>query len=162
MANRGSGNQGQVPEDIDWQMLMTSDQYELIVGNYRRYVAMQVGRIRKHYKGGTVLSVGCGNGDIESELPFDIVCYDIHDTAKKKHPHLDFKYEWPSEKFDLVVCLGAVLSYIHPSNQDAFVSKLIQSTTDLGKVIYSGIGYTGNGEPVYPTEYISHPKVKVL
>lgn len=132
--------------------------------SYEKYIRTQVGRVRKQYRGGTVLSVGCGTGDIESELPFPVVCYDIHDACRTLHPELDFRDTWPDEQFDLVMCIGAVLSYITPEEQPAFIERLLCSTKEDGKVVLTGIGYTGNpdrGEIVYPTTFPSHPKIKV-
>lgn len=142
--------------------MMLDGSYSQLIGQYDKYIAIQLGRIRKEYKGGTVLSVGCGDGEIESRLPFPVVCYDIHDTAKILHPELDFRYEWPEDKFDLVLCLGAVLSYIHPNEQPQFIERLLCSTKDTGRIVMTGIGYSGSqGETVYSTTYPSHPKIKV-
>jgi len=162
MAIRSSNNQGKVSEGIDFKRMMLDGSYSQLIGQYDKYIAIQLGRIRKEYKGGTVLSVGCGDGEIESRLPFPVVCYDIHDAAKILHPELDFRYEWPEDKFDLVLCLGAVLSYIHPNEQPQFIERLLCSTKDTGRIVMTGIGYSGSqGETVYPTTYPSHPKIKV-
>ena len=164
MARGSETDQGNVSKGIDFKRMMLDGTYADVVGGYQSYVIRQVFRVRRHYKGGAGLSVGCGNGDIESMLPFPVVCYDIHDAAKVLHPELDFRYSWPSEKFDLTLCLGAVMSYIEPSEQQNFVDKLICSTKETGSIIMTGIGHSGHqDDPVYPiVAYPSHPRIKVL
>lgn len=136
--------------------------------NYKRHVRLMSLTVQRYYKGGTVLSVGCGTGDIEATLPFPVVCYDIHNASQILHPELDFRGSWPEdEKFDLVLCLGAVLPFIPTEEQDAFVSNLISSTTDDGVVLLHGVQYVGTQQDVitehlYPVKWPSHPKIKVI
>ena len=134
--------------------------------SYQSYLASRVSLARRYYKGGKVFSVGCGDGRIESALPFDVLCHDIHDAAKVLHPELNFTSKWPSEKFDLVLCFGAVINYIHPKEQGAFVQKLLDVTFDDGTILISGCGYAGMRPDiegnVYPCAYPSHQKIKVI
>jgi len=168
VASSCSGNQGDVSEGVtDFYDCMVDGSYQGFFPDYEAYVTRQVLRVKRFYKGGAVLSVGCGNGDIEARLPMPVVCYDIHDAAKYLHPELDFRYDWPDEKFDLVVCLGSVLPYIPTEQQQDFINKLINSTTENGMVLISGLNNRGVEqdivvEHIYPPTYPSHPKIKVI
>lgn len=134
---------------------------------YRDYIVRQVYRVKRYYKGGKALSIGCGDGAIESQLPFPVVCYDIHDAAKVLHPDLDFRETWPEdEKFDLVICLGGVVTYIDADEQKMFIDRLIQSTNDNGVVLIHGINHKSSVFEIegvtHQCKWPSHPKVKVL
>jgi hypothetical protein len=147
---------------------MISRTYENIFDDYQAHIKRTAYKVRRHYNGGTCLSIGCGNGDVEMLLPFPVVCYDIHDAAKVLHPELDFRYEWPKEQFDLVIAMGCVYSYIPPSQQKSFIADLLRSTTDEGLVLMNGKGYIGANrddiviERIYNPQYPSHPKIKVI
>ena len=96
-----------------------------------------------------------------------VVCYDIHDAAKYLHPELDFRYDWPDKKFELVLCIGSVLPYIPTEQQQDFINNLINSTTENGMVLMTGLNNKGVEqdivvEHIYPPQYPSHPKIKVI
>tara|TARA_E500000318_G_scaffold111738_1_gene131493 strand:- start:62 stop:502 length:441 start_codon:yes stop_codon:yes gene_type:complete len=146
---------------------MIDGSYKRFFPDYEAYVTRQVLRIKRFYKGGNVLSVGCGTGDIEARLTMPVVCYDIHDAAKQLHPELDFRYEWPEGQFDLVLCIGSVLPYVPTEQQQDFISKLIASTSSNGLVLVTGLKNTGHNtdiveEHIYRVHYPSHPKIKVI
>ena len=168
MASSRSGNQSYVSEGItDFYDCMLDGSYEGFFPDYEAYVTRQVLRVKRFYKGGNVLSVGCGNGDIEARLTMPVVCYDIHDAAKVLHPDLDFRYEWPDEKFDLVLCIGSVLPYVPTEEQEHFVQRLLDATTESGIVLITGLNNRGVEqdivvEHIYPPTYPSHPKIKVI
>ena len=168
MASSCSRNQGDVSEGVtDFYQCMLDGSYKGFFPNYEAYVTRQVLRVKRFYKGGNVLSVGCGTGDIEARLPIPVVCYDIHDAAKVLHPELDFRYKWPDEKFELVLCIGSVLPYVPAEEQEQFVQKLLDATTDNGMVLMSGLNNRGVEqdivvEHIYPPTYPSHPKIKVV
>lgn len=168
MANSCSRNQGNVSEGVtDFYQCMLDGSYKGFFPDYEAYVTRQVLRIKRFYKGGNVLSVGCGTGDIEARLPFPVVCYDIHDAAKVLHPELDFRYEWPDEKFDLVLCVGSVLPYVPTEEQEHFVQRLLDATTESGMVLITGLNNRGVEqdivvEHIYPPTYPSHTKIKVV
>lgn len=135
--------------------------------SYNRYVKKMVVKVLRYYKGGTVLSVGCGTGDIEASLPFPVVCYDIHNAAQILHPELNFQASWPKEQFDLVICLGAVMSYIPTEEQEQFVSNLLASTNEKGTVLLHALDYGGTQQDVivehlYPVKWPNHQKIKVV
>lgn len=162
-------NKSTVSENItDFYSCMVDGSYKKLFPNYEFYVNKQVDRIKQRYIGGTVLSIGCGNGDIEAALPFPVVCYDIHDAAKTLHPKLDFRHKWPAGKYDLVLCMGAVLPYIPYCKQKTFIKRLLNSTTENGRVLMTGNHYTGDRgqnivrEHTYPTVTISNSKIEVL
>ena len=168
MASSCSRNQGDVSERVtDFYQCMLDGSYKDFFSDYEAYITRQVLRVKRFYKGGSILSVGCGNGDIEARLPMPVVCYDIHDAAKQLHPELDFRYTYPNEKYNLVLCLGSVLPYVPAKQQKKFVNRLIDSTTEKGIVLMSGLNNTGVKqdilvEHIYPPQYPSHPKIKVL
>lgn len=168
MADSCSGNKSSVSERItDFYDCMIDGSYKGLFTDYEAYITRQVLRVKRFYKGGTILSVGCGNGDIEARLPMPVVCYDIHDAAKKLHPELDFRYTYPNEKYNLVLCIGAVLPYVPTKDQKKFVERLINSTTEKGIVLMNGLNYVADEqdivvEHIYRPEYPSHPKIKVL
>lgn len=168
MASTGSSNQSTVSKGVtDFYDCMIDGSYEGFFPDYEAYVTRQVLRVKRFYKGGSVLSIGCGTGDIEARLPFPVVCYDIHDAAKVLHPELDFRYEWPNEQFDLVLCIGSVLPYVPTEQQKDFINNLINSTTEDGMVLISGLNNIGVEqdivvEHIYPPTYPSHPKIKVI
>ena len=168
MASSCSGNQGDVSERItDFYDCMIDGSYEGFFLDYEAYVTRQVLRVKRFYKGGAVLSVGCGNGDIEARLPMPVVCYDIHDAAKYLHPELDFRYDWPDEKFELVLCIGSVLPYVPLEEQGKFIDRLLNATTEDGMVLITGLNNRGVEqdivvEHIYPPQYPSHPKIKVI
>jgi len=168
MASSRSRNQSNVSERItDFYDCMIDKSYENFFLDYEAYVTKQVLRVKRFYKSGTVLSIGCGNGDIEARLSMPIVCHDIHDAAKQLHPELDFRYEWPDEKFKLVLCIGSVLPYVPLKEQKQFIDRLLNSTTDDGMVLITGLNNRGVKqdiviEYIYPPEYPSHPKIKVI
>jgi 2-polyprenyl-3-methyl-5-hydroxy-6-metoxy-1,4-benzoquinol methylase len=146
---------------------MIDGSYEGFFPDYEAYVTRQVLRVKRFYKGGSVLSVGCGTGDIEVRLPFPVVCFDIHDAAKHLHPQLDFRYQWPEGQFDLVLCIGSVLPYVPTEQQPEFIERLLNSTTENGMVLMSGLSNKGEEqdivvEHIYPVIYPSHPKIKVI
>ena len=168
MASTRSGDKGNVSESItDFYQCMLDGSYKGFFPDYEAYVTRQVLRVKSFYKGGNVLSVGCGTGDIEARLPMPVVCYDIHDAAKVLHPELDFRYEWPDEKFKLVLCIGSVLPYVPTSEQKILVDRMLNTTTADGMVLISGLNNKGQKqdivtEYIYPAEYPSHPKIKVI
>ena len=146
---------------------MLDGSYKGFFPDYEAYITRQVLRVKRFYKGGNVLSVGCGTGDIEARLPFPVVWDDIHDAAKVLHPELDFRYEWPDGKFELVLCIGSVLPYVPAEEQEQFVQRLLDATTDNGMVLMSGLNNRGVEqdivvEHIYPPTYPSHPKIKVV
>ena len=168
MASTGSSNQSTVSEGItDFYDCMLDGSYKGFFPDYEAYVTRQVLRVKRFYKGGSVLSIGCGTGDIEVRLPFPVVCHDIHDAAKQLHPGLDFRYEWPEGQFGLVLCIGSVLPYIPTEQQQDFIDKLIASTSSNGLVLVTGLNNTGHNtdiveEHIYCVHYPSHPKIKVI
>jgi len=169
MASSCCCNKTTVSENItDFYSCMVNGSYKKLFPNYESYVNKQVDRIKQRYNGGAVLSVGCGNGDIEAALPFPVVCYDIHDAAKILHPELDFRPEWPDEKYDLVLCIGAVLPYIPYCKQKIFIKRLLNTTTENGRILMTGNHHTGDRsqnivkEYTYPTVPISDSKIEVL
>lgn len=146
---------------------MIDGSYKGFFPDYEAYVTRQVLRVKRFYKGGSVLSVGCGTGDIEARLTMPVTCYDIHDAAKQLHPQLDFRYQWPEGQFDLVLCIGSVLPYIPTEQQQDFINKLIASTSSNGLVLVTGLNNTGHNtdiveEHIYRVHYPSHPKIKVI
>ena len=168
MASSCSGNQSSVSKGItDFYDCMIDGSYEGFFRNYEAYVTRQVLRVKRFYKGGNILSVGCGNGDIEARLPMPVTCYDIHDAAKQRHPELDFRCEYPEGKYDLVLCIGSVLPYVPTEQQPEFIERLLNSTTENGMVLMSGLNNNGEEqdivvEHIYPVIYPSHPKIKVM
>ena len=168
MASTRSGNQSDVSERItDFYDCMIDKSYEGFFPDYKAYVTKQVLRVKRFYKGGTILSVGCGNGDIEARLTMPVACYDIHDAAKVLHPELDFRYEWPTEKFNLVLCIGSVLPYVPTNKQKELINKMINATTENGIVLITGLNNRGEEqdivtEYIYSTVYPTHPKIKVI
>lgn len=135
-------------------------------GKYERYVNARVWDVRRFHTKGSIVSIGCGTGDIEARLPYRVVCHDIHDAAKILHPDLDFRYEWPSERFETVICF-AVLPYVPTGDQSSFVDRLVNLTTDDGTVLLHNLDYRGTEqdvvqEKIYPVTYPSHPKIKLL
>lgn len=169
MASACCCNKSTIPENItDFYSCMVDGSYKKLLPEYTSYVNKQVDRIKQRYIGGAVLSIGCGNGDIEAALPFPVVCHDIHDAAKKLHPELDFRHEWPTEKYDLVLCIGAVLPYIPYCKQKIFIKRLLNSVTENGRILMTGNHYTGDRdqrvvkEYIYPTVTVSNSKIEVL
>jgi SAM-dependent methyltransferase len=168
MASSCSRHQSSVPEGItDFYDCMIDGSYEGFFPDYQAYITRQMLRVKRFYKGGNVLSVGCGNGDIEARLTMPVVCYDIHDAAKVLHPELDFRYEWPDEKFDLVLCIGSVLPYVPTSEQAELVNRMLDATTEDGMVLITGLNNKGVEQDIvteytYNTEYPTHPKIKVI
>ena len=168
MASSCSRNQGSVSERVtNFYDCMLDGSYKGFFPDYEAYVTRQVLRVKRFYKGGAVLSVGCGNGDIEARLTMPVVCYDIHDAAKQLHPELEFRYEWPDEQYDLVLCVGSVLPYVPTEEQEQFIDRLLNATTDDGMILITGLNNRGVKqdivtEHIYPPQYPSHPKIKVV
>lgn len=168
MAKSCSRNQGSVSEGVtDFYDCMLNGTYQGFFTDYEAYVTRQVLRVKRFYKGGTILSVGCGTGDIEARLTMPVTCYDIHDAAKQLHPELDFRCEYPDGKYNLVLCIGSVLPYIPTEQQPEFIERLLNSTTENGMVLMSGLNNRGVEqdivvEHIYAPSYPSHPKIKVI
>ena len=145
MERSRSRNQSNVSERItDFYDCMVDGSYEDFFPDYEAYVTRQVLRVKRFYKGGAVLSVGCGNGDIEARLPMPVVCYDIHDAAKYLHPELDFRYDWPDKKFELVLCIQGRFCKCdrksHEIRQYAMNGYLRLSVASFSKDIFSSPG----------------------
>ena len=159
MASSCSRNQSTISKNIsNFKQCMIDRTYENIFDDYESHIRRTVFKIRKHYKEGTCLSIGCGNGDVEILLPFPVVCYDIHDAAKILHPELDFRYEWPDGKYELVIAVGCVYSYVPPSDQEVFLQKLLNSVSEDGLILMNGKGYLGANREDIIKEYTYNPQ----
>ena len=171
MANfrrRGESQVSEANRITDFRECMIDGRYgRLFFRDYEAYVRKQVWRVRRYYKGGRILSVGCGPGDIEAALPYSVVCYDIHDAALVNHPELDFRYSWPNDQYELILCLGTVLPYVPTDQQNAFIERLLSTVTDDGQILIHGINYCPLPQweiedIYYRCEYPSHPQIKVI
>lgn len=110
--------------------------YQYMVGpSYEDYINRSVERILS-FSGDaeTVLSVGCGNGDVEEKINnlFDLTVYDTHDAAKKKHSELHYLPHLPNSQFDYVYAHGSVFACVPQEDKQRFIDDLAARVKDGG------------------------------
>lgn len=110
--------------------------YQYMVGpSYEDYIDRSVERVLS-FSGNakTVLSVGCGNGDVEEKInsKFDLTVYDTHDAAREKHPELHWLPHLPNSQFDYVYAHGSVFACVPQEDKQRFIDDLAARVKDGG------------------------------
>lgn len=125
----------------------SADLYQYMVGlSYSDYIDNSVERILSFAEGAeTVLSVGCGNGDIEAKLSgrFDLTVYDTHNAALENHPDLHWVSDLPNGQFDYVYAHGSVFACIPQDEKQKFIDDISARVRDGGTLYIC----EGNSKP---------------
>lgn len=112
------------------------DLYRFMTGpSYEDYVTRSVDRILSFSNDAkTVLSVGCGNGDIEAKITdkFDLTVYDTHDAALKNHADIHWIPHLPNGQFDYVYAHGSVFACVPQEDKQKFIDDLASRVRDGG------------------------------
>lgn len=116
---------------------MVGQPYEAYVEQSARKIADRIGDACE------VLSVGCGDGEIEAKLSerYSFTCHDIHDAARSAHPELHWVAELPNGQFDAVIAHGAVFACIPHDQKQRFIDDLAARVRD-GGTLYVCAGYS--------------------
>lgn len=119
--------------------------YRYMLGQpYEAYVEQSVKKITDRIGDAKeVLSVGCGDGEIEARLSDKcvITCYDIHPTAQVTHPELHWVSELPNGQYDAVYAHGSVFACIPHDEKQSFIDALASRVKD-GGTLYVCAGYS--------------------
>jgi hypothetical protein len=129
----------------DFGAIFKNGLYRFMLGGpYEDYVQRSATKIieRAPSNARSVLSVGCGNGDVEAFLAdrFDITLHDVHDAARIAHPELHWVSSLPNNQFDYVYAHGAVFACVPHEQKQQFVDDLAARVVD-GGTLYLCMGY---------------------
>lgn len=121
--------------------------YRFMVGpSYDDYIDRSVERVLSFAgEASSVLSVGCGNGDIEAKINdrFDLTIHDTHDAARQSHPGLHWLPHLPNGQFDYVYAHGSVFACVPQEQKQKFIDDLAARVRDGGTLYVCG----GNSKP---------------
>ena len=130
--------------------------YRFMVGqpydDYLDFAAEKI--VNKANNPETVLSVGCGNGDIEARLPknWDLTLHDIHDAATRDHPELFWVPHLPNGQYDYVYAFGSVFASVPQEDKQKFIDDLASRVKD-GGTLYICTGYSRQERVCRPKIY---------
>ena len=97
-------------------MTYDADTYRGLFNHYEGYTWAAYRKLMKYIPSDAVniLSIGCGLGDIEKKLPFNVTCYDPYSPVVEYH-------DKPTGNFDYSFSFNAVMSSALPDERRGIV-----------------------------------------